>query len=639
MSLLVTEDLCKQYGAQEVLRRICLRVEEGDRIGLVGPNGVGKTTLLRLLAGLEEPTLGGVERKIGLRVSYLPQKPPPLEGVSLWEYARQAFREVLEMERELARLSEQLAHADGAPEALERFSALQAEFEVRGGYTYEARMKAVLAGLGFRAAQFAAPMGHFSGGERTRALLARLLLEEPELLLLDEPTNHLDLEAVEWLEAWLLECRHALLIVSHDRYLLDKVARRIWELDRGGLEHFRGNYTAYVRQREERCLERRRRWEGQQEYIARTEEFVRKYLAGQRTKEAQGRRAHLERFLATEAIAEPRGREAIHIRLDPGARGGERVLQTHGLAVGYAPSQPLLRVPDLEVWRGQRIAIVGPNGAGKTTLLRTLRGDLPPLEGRCRLGAGIQVAYLAQLQEDLEAEATVLDAFRAAAPELTGVEARTRLGAFLFRGDEVFKSVGSLSGGERSRLALARISVQNTNFLLLDEPTNHLDIPSQETLQEALREYAGTLLFVSHDRYLVQKLATHVWIICDGALARLEGRWDEYLEWRATRGTPAPSASAAKLHAENQRRAARRAAQRRQRELERLTARHQQLERDIAASEARLQELAAAITRAGEARQDDEVRRLGADYQAAEARLKQLWEEWTHVGEALERQC
>jgi ATP-binding cassette subfamily F protein 3 len=635
MSLLVADGLCKQYGAQEVLRRLSLRVEEGDRIGLVGPNGEGKTTLLKLLAGLEEPTSGRVERKRGLRLGYLPQQPPPLEGLSLWEFLRGACGEILRVEDELAALSAELAGRP-QPDALRRFSRLQAEFEARGGYAYETRMKAILTGLGFRPPQFGAPVGRLSGGERTRALLARLLLQEPELLMLDEPTNHLDLDAVEWLENWLIETHHSLVIVSHDRYLLDKVAGRIWELADAEVQAYRGNYSAYLRQRAEGDLARRRQYQAQQAFVERTEEFIRRNLAGQRTKEAQGRRTRLERFLAQEAIRPPRVRRKMHIHLEPDARGGERVLQLADLAIGYAPGAPLVQVGDLEVWRRERIAIVGPNGAGKTTLLRTLLGQLPPLAGRCRHGAGIRPGYLAQTQDHLDPQPPVLEVFRSADPGMTEAQARDRLGAFLFSGDDVFKRVGELSGGERSRLELARLAAQNTNLLLLDEPTNHLDIPSQEVLQEALQEFPGTLLLVSHDRYLVQALATRIWIISDGRLVRLEGKWDQYLRWREARAGRVPERAAAGAAADEQRRQARRAERKAQRELERLTERQKELESEITELELRLQDLAAAITQAGKERRTEDVRRLGGDYQAAETRLKALWEEWARLGEALE---
>ena len=645
MSLLVGENIVKNYAAQQVLRRISFRIEDADRIGLVGPNGEGKTTLLRILAALEEPTLGALERKKGLRLGYLPQKPEPLEGVSLWEFLKTAFADLLGMERELAAglpgtawtsmLSPEPA-GDQA-EALRRFSELQGEFEARGGYAYETRMKAVLTGLGFPPERYATPVDHLSGGERTRALLGRLLLEDAELLLLDEPTNHLDLQALEWLENWLKEFPGALLIVSHDRYFLDQIARRTWELSFGGLEAFRGNYTAYRATREERREERMRQWKAQEAYVARTEEFVRRHLAGQRSKEAQGRRTRLERFLATEAIPKPREHRRIHIRFAEPDRGGEKVLELRRVAAGYAPAEPLVRLPDLEVWRGQRIAVVGANGTGKTTLLRTILDDLPPLEGQVRRGAGLKAAYLAQVHDGLDPEATVLDSFRAAGPKLTEEEARTGLGALLFSGDDVFKKIGTLSGGERSRVALARIAAAEPNLLLLDEPTNHLDIPSQEALQDVLSEFPGTLIFVSHDRYLVQALATHLWIMDGGGLAVLEGKWDEYLRWREAHAAAPGAVSEAKARQEETRQAERRAAQRHRKEIERLTARQRELEAEITQREQELKELGEAITRAGEARKLDEVRRLGEAYKNAEAALKRLWDEWTHVGEALEK--
>lgn len=637
MSLLVGENIVKNYAAQEVLRRISFRIEDRDRIGMVGPNGEGKTTLLRILAALEEPTTGTIDRKKELRVGYLPQKPPLLGGLTLWEFLKQVFADLLAMEHELAELSEKLSSAGDDAALLQRFSEVQAQFEARGGYAYETRMKQVLTGLGFPHERYGTHVDHLSGGERTRALLGRLLLENPDLLLLDEPTNHLDLVAVEWLEMWLKDFPGALLIVSHDRYFLDQVSERVWELSFGGLETFRGNYTAYLRQRQERYEQRLSEWTAQQAFIERTQEFIRQHLAGQRTKEAQGRRTRLERFMATEAIPKPREHRRMGIRFEEPDRSGDRVLELKELAVGYAGHEPLARLPDLEVWRGQRIAIVGANGTGKTTLLRTILGELAPLAGKIRHGTRLETGYLAQVHDGLDPQMNVLDSLRAVDPELKEEAARTRLGAFLFSGDDVFKKVENLSGGERSRLVLARIAAREPNLLLLDEPTNHLDIPSQEALQEVLLEFPGTLILVSHDRYLVQALATHLWILGDGGLTEMPGRWEDYLRWRETQTVAATAPDEAKVRREEERQEDRRAEQKKRREIEKLTRRQEQLEAEITQREKSLKELSEAITYAGQGRQTDEVRRLGEEYAAGEAALQKLWDEWTRIGEQLER--
>jgi ATP-binding cassette subfamily F protein 3 len=386
-----------------------------------------------------------------------------------------------------------------------------------------------LSGLGFSSDEFSKPLAHLSGGERTRALLAQLLLRRPALLLLDEPTNHLDLEAVEWLEETLLRWRGALVIVAHDRYFLDRVATRMWEMEFGGLVTYRGNYSHYVQQREARRERLLKEWEAQQEHVEKTEEFIRRNLAGQRTREAQGRRTRLERFFQEEAIERPREEKRIRLGLTTDLRSGDLVLATKDLVVGY--DAPLFTAPEVEIRRGDRVALIGPNGAGKTTLLRTILGDVPALQGRIRFGASVQPGYLAQAQAGLDPEQSVLDAILDV-QNLPLVRARNYLAQFLFSGDDVFRPINTLSGGQRSRVALARLTLQGANFLLLDEPTNHLDIASQEILENVLRRFPGTVLLVSHDRYLVQALATHIWRVDGDELRAYEGNYTDYLRLR-----------------------------------------------------------------------------------------------------------
>lgn len=637
MSLISADSVGKYYGAHDVFKDVSFRLEHGDRIGLVGLNGEGKTTLLRILAGLEEPNSGTVQRKRGLRIGYLPQDPPALEETTLWEAMLHVFDKLRQMERDLALLAEQMSDPFCPDEILERFSTLQTGFEERGGYTYETRIKTVLAGLGFHPEQYTLPMVHLSGGQRTRALLARLLLEEPDLLLLDEPTNHLDIQAVEWLEGWLQEWKGSLVAVAHDRYFLDKVTNRIWEIAFGSLETYRGNYTAYLHQRQERYQERLNHWDAQQEYIRDTEEFIRRNIAGQRTKEAQGRRTRLERFLETEAIERPREHKQIHLRLPPPPRSGDMVIQTCDLVVGYDAEKPLLRVPNIDVRRGQHTAIVGPNGVGKTTLLRALLGELPPLTGTVRHGVGVSIGYLSQNHSDLDPETTVLDAILSLRPSMVVEDARTLLGSFLFSGDDVFKRIGDVSGGQRSRVAIARLAVQGVNVLLLDEPTNHLDIPSQEVLQDVLQQFSGTLLFVSHDRYLIQALATHIWAIERGTLYPMEGRWEDYLLWHNEDSCNVEKPGSPTRQGWLAQREAQRDARRQQKQMEQLQTRHQEVETTIHQMEEHLHRLGEEIEQAAEARNLDRLHQLGKDYQKVESRLKDLWEEWSQLTEALEK--
>jgi len=662
--LLSCENLRKHFGAQEIFKRLNCRIEDDDRIGLVGPNGAGKTTLIRILAGLEEPTEGTIDRKSGLRVGYLPQKPPLIEGQTVWDAALDVFRDVRAMEDELHRLSDDLADPSTYDAALKKYSKLQHELEARGGYGYEQSIKRVLSGLGFPEERWHTPLVEFSGGQRTRAFLARLLLEDPELLILDEPTNHLDLDSLEWLESWLAERKHALLIVSHDRWFLDKVTTRTWEMTFGVLEAYRGKYSHYLRQREERFTDRMSQWEAQQAYIERTKEFVRRFIAGQRSKEAQGRRAHLEKFMEREAIPKPRRPKRVRIQLPTDKITGDLVLQTKNLSVGYTPGHPVVEVDVQEVRRGQRVAFVGPNGTGKTTLLKTLMDRLKPLTGKVRLGAGVEIGYLSQAQDELDPNETVLGTLKALKQIFPDEEARTILGAFLFGGEDVYKRVKDLSGGERSRLALARISVMGATVLMLDEPTNHLDIAAQEELQEALNSFEGTIFFVSHDRYLVQSLATHLWIIDAGKLEPIDGDWDAYLAWRdkqtgktTAEALPAQAVAAkhgaaraqqlevtpdpldekevARLrHLEHENnREVQREEQKRKRQAQQALERQKELEPSIAELEKKLAELNGAINTAGERSARLEVVQLGREFHTTEAQLRDLYERWAELGD------
>ena len=407
MSLFVGNNLGKAFGALDVFEGIDVRIEAGDRIGLVGANGSGKTTLLRILAGVDAPTTGTINKQRDLTFGYLPQDPPPAGHTSLYEAMLEVFTELRAQGRALRDLEHELADAAHQgradyEELLEAYGRAQAAFETAGGYEYELQIAQTLNGLGFATDEFDKQLAHLSGGERTRALLAQLLLRRPALLLLDEPTNHLDLEAVEWLEETLLRWKGALVIVAHDRYFLDRVATRIWEMEFGDLDVYRGNYSHYVQQRTERRERLRKEWEAQQEQVEKTEEFIRRNLAGQRTREAQGRRTRLERFLQDEAIDRPREERRIRLGLTTDIRSGDLVMATKDLVVGY--DAPLFAAPDLEVRRGDRVALIGPNGAGKTTLLKTILGDIPALDGRVRFGASVQVGYLAQAQAGLNPE-------------------------------------------------------------------------------------------------------------------------------------------------------------------------------------------------------------------------------------------
>jgi len=532
MSLLTAHGLSKYYGAQDVFQNLELSIARDDKIALVGPNGVGKTTLLRILVGIEEPTAGTVKRARGLRIGYLPQNPSFHSETTLYDEMLTALAPLRQQERHLAELMQRLAAAPEDTQLMARYAKAQERFELAGGYDYPRRINTVLQGLGFSREMHHWPISLLSGGQITRALLARLLLEEPELLILDEPTNYLDLPALEWLESYLQAWAGALLVVSHDRRFLDRIATRVWELDHGRLETYRGNYQRYVQQKREREARRWREYQAQQKEIARTEAFIQRYKAGQRSKEAKGREKRLNRL---QRIEPPRRQRTMHLRLETGLRSGDQVLISEtGLTVGYR-SQPsgdganehvLFVSEPFLVQRGDRVALIGPNGCGKTTFLRTIMGEVTPLAGDVRLGASVQIGYLPQAPDWLQPERSVLEHILDISDLKVG-EARSFLGRFLFSGDAVFKQAGQLSGGEQARLGLALLTLRGANLLLLDEPTTHLDVSAQEVLQSVLEAFPGTILLVSHDRYLIDALATHVWQIRDGKLITFEGNYSE----------------------------------------------------------------------------------------------------------------
>src|SRR5579875_1588092 len=537
MAILSVSHLGKSFGAERVFADVSFKIDEHDRIGLVGPNGAGKSTLLNTLAGYEEADEGTRSLARTVRVGYLTQHVDFQPTNTLREEMLTVFEHLRAWERELGELAQQLA-TPGIDQhlheqLLDRYADLQQQFEHGGGYTYENKVDQVLDGLGFTRQEQAAPVMHLSGGQSTRAALGKLLLQEPDLLLLDEPTNHLDLEALEWLETYLNDWKGAMVIVAHDRYFLDKVVSRIIELAFGRIEEYPGNYTTYLRLREERLERRLREYEAQQAYIAHTEEFIRRYKAGQRSREARGRQTLLNRM---ERIERPQDLPELNFEFTPVTDSGLVVLSTQKLAVGYRNTyrdgqlinEPnvLVNVGEQEIVRGDRIGLLGPNGAGKTTLLRTLIGELLPVSGQVLMGHNVRIGYYSQTHAGLNMERTVLDEIREVAT-LSEEGARSFLGRFLFSGDDVFKPISALSGGERSRVALAKLTLQGSNFLVLDEPTNHLDLPSRQFLEEVLGEFEGTLLFVSHDRYFIDRLATKVWVIEDGTLVAYLGNYTE----------------------------------------------------------------------------------------------------------------
>lgn len=631
MSLVSASNVAKSYGAQDVFSGISFTIPRGAKIALVGPNGSGKTTLLRLIAGREVPSGGAIHRARRASLAYLPQQADPFfdDESTLWESMLDVFSQLLAQSAELERLEAAMADPSRRDEALQKYGRMLEAFERAGGYAYEYRIEQVLDGLGFAEPDFRRPMGQMSGGQKTRALLARLLLQEPDLLLLDEPTNHLDLAGVEWLEDYLASWKGAVMIVAHDRAFLDASVEQVWELAWGRLEQYSGGYSDYVEQKAERIARQRLLYERQQEVIAKTEEFIRRNIAGQRSTEAKGRQKRLERM---ERIEDPRDYQPISLSLGEASRSGDLVLGLYDLTVGYEPSEPLLHVDELELWRGQRVALLGPNGCGKTSLLRTILGRIPPLDGSVRIGARVEVGYFAQGHADLDPDKTVLDTV-VDAGRLRISEARNLLGRYRFSGDAVFKRVGSLSGGEQARVALAVLVLRGANVLILDEPTNHLDIPTQEVLEEVLAAFDGTVLMVSHDRYLIQRLASSIWAVEGQRLKTFRGR-EAYDEWREhrrqdrdrhpTRESPERAAEWARQHKRKQRRAAKR-------ESERRAQLQADLESRIHDLEARQADLELQLAAASEAQDVARVRELGAEYGAVERELNDSMAKWAEL--------
>lgn len=632
MSVITGTRLAKAYGDDDIFQEVSVSIPHAARIALVGPNGSGKTTLLRILAGLDSPSSGTVTRMQGLRMGILPQEADLiLSGDQpLWDEMLVAFEALLAQEAKLHQMAEKLAATPSDQDLLDAYGQAQAYFEIAGGYEYTTRIQQVLGGLGFDQDDFQRPISQLSGGQKTRALLARLLLEETDLLILDEPTNHLDIQAIEWLEKWLKNFKGALLIVSHDRYFMDNVVNHIWELIFGRLEEYRGNYSHYLQQREERHQFLLTEYERQQEFIAKTEDYIARNIAGQNTRQAQGRRRRLERFLQDEAIARPREQRFMRLNLQTKKRSGDKVLSTRDLVIGYHDDGvPLFSVPDITLIRGECAALIGPNGTGKSTFLKTVLGQLAPLGGSAGLGAGVEIGYFAQAHEGLDPDKTILDEILAL-KNMPISQARNFLASFLFTGDDVYKPVAALSGGERGRVALAKLSLSGANLLLLDEPTNHLDIPSQEILEAVLADFDGTILLVSHDRYLIRNLATQIWALQvprRGGAAEMivrESPYEEYLAWRegktvasvkdSARKSAPPAPAPEKPHPAL-------STFERKKRLAKVEETIHQLEVDLVNLSGSLQE-------ASTTGNVTEVSRLGSAYTEAEQRLNTLMEEW-----------
>ena len=524
----------KSYGTQDVLRGVSLQVNPGEHVGLVGRNGSGKTTIFRLINNEEPPDRGEVIRARGVRLGLLAQHIHFEAGSTVHESALAAFGHLQQIEHEMHELEHRMGEApDDLDKVLERYSDLQHQFEREGGFEYTAKAESILQGLGFDRTTWTLETEKLSGGQQNRLGLVRLLLAEPDVLLLDEPTNHLDVAAVEWLEEFLQDYPSGFVIVSHDRYFLDRSCRRIIELENGRASSYTGNYSDYLVEREERREAQQRAYDNQQQLIAKTEEFIRRNLAGQKTKQAKSRRTMLAKLERIDAVKADQS--SGDFRLRSIERAGNHVLTVDQTTIGY-PDKLLASDISFVLRRGECLGIIGPNGSGKTTFLKTILKQIPPLAGEIRWGTKVQVGYYAQQLDDLDdRNEIIMELRRVALPGATAGELRSFLAKFLFKGDDVYKHVRDLSGGEKGRLALAKLIYSRVNVLVLDEPTNHLDIPSREALEEALDAYEGTILTISHDRYFLDRVATQILSLDGEGLAEhYDGDYTEYHDWKAS---------------------------------------------------------------------------------------------------------
>jgi ATP-binding cassette subfamily F protein 3 len=648
-------EVYKSYGTQDVLRGASLQINPGEHVGLVGRNGAGKSTIFRLVRGEESADRGEVVRARGVKLGLLDQHVHFEPGSTVHESALAAFGRLQQIEHEM----HELEHRMGTPtdddelqKILERYSDLQHEFEHEGGFEYAARAEAILQGLGFEKELWSLETEKLSGGQQNRLGLAKLLLAAPDVLLLDEPTNHLDVNAVEWLEEFLQDYPSAYVVISHDRYFLDRSCKRIIELELGRASSYTGNYSDYLVEREERREAQQRAYDNQQHLIAKTEEFIRRNLAGQKTKQAKSRRKMLEKLDRVDAVRPDQS--SGDFRLQAIERTGNHVLMVNELTVGYEDNE-LARDIAFILRRGECLGIIGPNGSGKTTFLKTILNKIGPLKGEVRWGTKVQVGYYAQQLDDLDDRNEIIMELRRVAPSsATAGELRSFLAKFLFMGDDVYKHVRDLSGGEKGRLALAKLIYSRVNVLVLDEPTNHLDIPSREALEEALSAYEGTIVTISHDRYFLDRVATQILALNgNGGAEHYDGDYTEYHDWKL-RGVGKPETSQQLSHQnlvvsatapvvaeipvpeKTQKKAPAPPAKPgvkivKKKKPELRSA--ELVESDIAGAEKLLAAISERMGTPEVARDAEKLKSLNMEYQQTEQRLRSLYEEWDRVSE------
>ena len=517
--------LGKSFGVRRVFSNVSFEIKEGDRIALVGPNGAGKSTLLKCILGIEELDEGQVVMSPVASIGYL-QQDVNLGDASLAEEIEKAWEDVHALENKLQELTTYLETHEASESDLQRLDYLQNRLEWLGGYDYEQKTKRIVYGLGFTDEDLYKPANAFSGGQKTRINLAKALVRRPDFLFLDEPTNHLDMEMLEWLEGYLSSYRGGILIVSHDRYFMDRIVTGVVELDHHKATTYRGNYSRYVAQREERLKADTIAYEKQQEYIKKTEEYIDKYRAGIKSKMARGRQSQLNRLERLEA---PGTSHSLDFKFPPAAMSADKVLVLDHVSIGYKTDDPIIEDVSIVVRRGESVALIGPNGAGKSTMVKAIVGELFPIEGYIDIGNRVQVGYFSQEHEELHDRWQVVDEI-INNYNFTEEKARNVLGSFLFKGDDVFKLVGDLSGGERARLALLKLFLQGDNFLILDEPTNHLDVPTREIVERALQQFGGTCFIISHDRYFLDQVSTRTLVLENKGFTEYLGNYSYYKE-------------------------------------------------------------------------------------------------------------
>lgn len=547
MIIAQAQDLEQRFGGNTIFSNISFSVLDNARIGLVGPNGAGKTTLLKIMTGQQEPTSGQFTINKGLKVGYIAQENGLDEDKTIWDEMLTVFNDLIEKNKKITKMQEQIADHPEDEDLLKRYDQLAYDFEQEGGFTYQAEIKSILNGFNFKENTWNKVIGTLSGGEKTRLAFVKLLLQKPPVLLLDEPTNYLDLDTLDWLEAFLKNYQGAIITVSHDQYFLDHLANQIFELNFGKLTTFKGNYSQYVKERELMDSQQEAAYEKQQEKIKKEEEFIQKNLVrASTTKRAQSRRKVLDKM---ERIKPPKHKQKVRINFTSERPSGKEVLIAKDLTIGY-PDKVMVSDIDFQVNKNDRVAIIGPNGIGKSTLLKTIMKKLEPKGGSIKYGASLDIGYYDQELQSLDPSKTVLDTIWDRHKTMPEKDVRSILASFLFTAEDIDKTVGQLSGGQKARLTLTVLSLEKDNFLLMDEPTNHLDIEAKEVLEEALDNYDGTLLFVSHDRYFINELANKIISVRDGHAKIYNCNYSYYLDENAKQAAAAQEAEAQKAETE-----------------------------------------------------------------------------------------